>query len=428
MVRETEIGFGQTIEAGGGIGDGTKGKGRNGRGIKGSEASEDLSGIYAIGDSGQPDLNLIRMYFREINSISINVENHAVWGAKIMGGQMALNYLSEMENLPKEATDLFLNPKIRTMDFIFKRRLARIRSVTGREKPTELDKEDGVFDGKTDEDKKKDLELLEIVDHFKEAVDRGLATEDREQVINELIDMVKQATGAYDQLTEANMRLVVAIAKKYIKPGLFLEDLVGYGNIGLITAVCKFDFRKGYRFSTFANWWVRQAIKRSIADYEHTIRIPVRELERMQKFQRELMDTSPEEESRVWEKYTRNDGLLLSAYRALSIDSLNKPTGENGQLEDIIPGEEPVDQEAEKHDLSIKAALMEAIECCSLTPREKEVIFLYSGIRDCNPRTLEDVGKEFNVSRERVRQIRARALKKLSCFPRLQEIRESMRT
>ena len=315
--------------------------------------------------------------------------------------------IDDIENAPEDLEELFEEPPTLELDFD--------------EEPTEedLQLEEMDIDKLTEEDMSFDnISLDDPVKVYLREIGRVPLLSGEEEV--ELA--VKIAEGneyAKQRLTEANLRLVVSIAKKYVGRGMYFLDLIQEGNVGLIKAVDKFDYTKGFKFSTYATWWIRQAITRAIADQARTIRIPVHMVEsnnRLKKIQSQLLHENGVEPSEelIAEKMDlpveRVREIMRVAQEPVSMETPIGPE-EDSRLMDFIRDEDALAPD----DAALKSITNEDINGVlkTLTPREEEVIRLRFGLKDGRCHTLEEVGMEFNVTRERIRQIEAKALRKL---------------
>ena len=326
-----------------------------------------------------------------------------------------------------EITDLFsdMNLTAEQMDSILeyleKNNIDTLRTTDDDEEP---DPEEAVLDEEDIDVEKIDLSVpdgISIEDpvrmYLKEIGKVPLLSADEEIELAKRMELGDEE--AKKKLAEANLRLVVSIAKRYVGRGMLFLDLIQEGNLGLIKAVEKFDYRKGYKFSTYATWWIRQAITRAIADQARTIRIPVHMVETINKLvriQRQLLQSLGREPTP--EEIAEEMGLTPERVREIQKISqepvsLETPIGEeeDSHLGDFIPDDDAL-APADAASMSLlKEQLADVLK--TLTPREAKVLSLRFGLDDGNPKTLEEVGKVFNVTRERIRQIEAKALRKL---------------
>ena len=314
--------------------------------------------------------------------------------------------IDDIENAPDNPEELFSEPPTLDIDFD--------------EEPTddELKLEEMDLDLLNDDLSVENMNLDDPVKIYLREIGRvPLLSSDEE--IDLVVRISEGDEYAKQRLTEANLRLVVSIAKKYVGRGMYFLDLIQEGNVGLIKAVDKFDYKKGFKFSTYATWWIRQAITRAIADQARTIRIPVHMVEtinRLKKVQSQLLHENGVEPSEelIAEKMDlpveRVREIMRVAQEPVSMETPIGPE-EDSRLMDFIRDEDALAPD----DAALKTITNEDIDGVlkTLTPREESVIRLRFGLQDGRCHTLEEVGTEFNVTRERIRQIEAKALRKL---------------
>lgn len=269
-------------------------------------------------------------------------------------------------------------------------------------------------------------------DALQEMKDNPDMSEDRKK---ELASIIADGEEAKQTLISSNLRLVVSIAKKYVGRGMLFLDLIQEGNCGLIKAVDKFDYKKGFKFSTYATWWIRQSITRAIADQARTIRIPVHMVETINKLtriQRQLVqdlgrDPLPEEIAEKMENITADKVREIQKI-ALDPVSLETPIGEedDSHLGDFIEDKETLSPDDYTNNQLLKDEINSILQ--GLTEREEKVLRLRFGLEDGRTRTLEEVGKEFNVTRERIRQIEAKAIRKLKKPNRAKRLKDFIKS
>ncbi len=328
----------------------------------------------------------VRMYLKEIGKVPLlTAEEESELAKHMEAGNYAMDLIHKKDAEEEELTFKYVST---------------------------LEKEKELREGEPTE---ADQVLDSIIDYAKKVQEGALTDED----IKVLKNIASEGDEAKKRLSEANLRLVVSIAKRYVGRGMLFLDLIQEGNLGLIKAVEKFDYRKGYKFSTYATWWIRQAITRAIADQARTIRIPVHMVETINKLirvSRQLLqelgrEPSPEEIAEEMDMpVERVREILKISQEPVSLET---PIGEeeDSHLGDFIQDDNvPVPAEAATFTL-LKEQLEEVLG--TLTEREQKVLILRFGLEDGRARTLEEVGKEFNVTRERIRQIEAKALRKL---------------
>ena len=295
------------------------------------------------------------------------------------------------------------------------------------EEPADLDKDDAELDLETELSVPEGVAVDDPVRMYLKEIGRvPLLTADEEIELARRMEAGDES--ARHRLEEANLRLVVSIAKRYVGRGMLFLDLIQEGNLGLLKAVEKFDYSKGYKFSTYATWWIRQAITRAIADQARTIRIPVHMVETINKYiriSRQLLQDLGRDPTA--EEVAKEMGLSTLRVReimkiAQEPVSLETPIGEeeDSHLGDFIEDEAALDPADAASVMLLKEQITEVLQ--TLAPREAEVLRLRFGLEDGRSRTLEEVGQSFGVTRERIRQIEAKALRKLRHPVRLRKL------
>ena len=363
----------------------------------------------------------------EKNSETLTLDEKLILLAKVAAGKKGVISSEELMNYFKDDQ---LSPE--QLDYVYEFLDSHKIDVLNTDESDDSAPEFFVKDDDLDEEEtEEDLEQLTIPEgiaiddpvrmYLKEIGKIQLLTVEMEQELaKKIIEGTEaEANESKKRLAEANLRLVVSIAKRYVGRGMQFLDLIQEGNMGLLKAVDKFDYTKGFKFSTYATWWIRQAITRAIADQARTIRIPVHMVETINKVKKT--------NSQLLHKIGRDPSAEeIAAELDMSVDkvreimrvaqepvSLETPIGEeeDSHLGDFIPDEDALSPVDAASNSLLKESIDEVLS--TLTPREKKVISLRFGLEDGHQRTLEEVGKEFNVTRERIRQIEAKALRKL---------------
>src|SRR3990167_1577233 len=371
-------------------------------------------------EQNSEDLDLFHLHLAVIGQIPVEIKKHKLWGVKISSGQLAVRVLKNLlnSNLLDSSQERLVRQILETPrgKYFSKEFQLIVDSKLEKEKT-----------GKINASDKKFLEVLQRLDLWL----GRLKINNIPQVIDHQIKVFNSGSEAFDNLVTSNMRLVLSIAKKYLWSGFSISDLQGYGDEGLMKAAVKFDWRKDYRFSTYATWWIRQTIVRAVADFSDTIRVPVHMYGRIAKFKREvdrLLQDSGNIDSEELANEVDPTGNLAKSLKTRNLVSLNSPVGPNQDtfLEDYLE-----DVRSNMEDNSDKIGMRETVRQAldTLTLREKRVLELRYGLVDSRSRSLDQVAADLDkeefgrVTRERIRQIESKALRKLRHPSRAKKLR-----
>lgn len=360
------------------------------------------------------DIDILNLHLKEIGQIPIEVKKHKIWGIKIQNGLLAVMVLESflnsnlLDSCQKQQIEQILETP-RAKHFLYELRFI-IENQPKKEKAGKIDLADKTFS-----------EILRRLSLWFSK----LKSADMPQAIEHQIKLFNSGSEAFDNFVTSNMRLVVNIAKKYRWSDFSMLDLIGYGNEGLIKAVIKFDWRKNYQFSTYAIWWIRQSITRAIADYSTTIRVPVHIHERIWKFKKRADELLQKGEDIDYEDLANEadpTGNLARGLRTRNLVSLTSTVGpdQDSFLQDFLEDVKS-NMEDGSDKIGMRGALMEALD--TLLPRERKVLMMRYGMEDGKSKTLEQVGDNLHVTRERIRQIETNALRKLRHHSRAKKLR-----
>ncbi len=383
---------------------------------------------YNIDQSGAEYLDLLRLHLQEISKRPLlSTKEHYKLSARIFSAQLSLRALAEIaaSNLPtiyqkqgiesvlSNNSNKFLLNQLKMAENNSNRHSEngnRLRNLTRSEILTNH--------------KKWLLRQIEELGQIKDEKERDSRLE---ALIDRQIAHAARGVASHQTLVECNMRLVVASAKRFQVKGMSILELVDYGYEGLMKAAARFDFRKGYKFSTYATWWINQTITRAIQAYSSTIRLPVHVHERLRRFKRQATSREQADGKLIYEWLSLlspvDDGGLFAALNSQRIVSLNRLIDEEvgSEFGDILP-DDSVNVEEETYKSQISPFIREVLD--SLTKRERQVLIMRFGLNGQRAKSLQDVGQTFNVTRERIRQIESKALRKLRHDPRIAEFRE----